>query len=46
MLSVPNPELGFTVDHNLGEYNEKPEVLASRKASSAKVSISGLRIVK
>lgn len=42
----PGAELGFEVKRDLGSYNEKEEVLAARKAASAVVAITGLRLVK
>ncbi len=42
----PGDELGFEVKRDLGEFREDPEVLASRKAADATVSVVDLRIVE
>lgn len=42
----PGVELGFEVKRDLGAYNEKEEVLAARKAGTAVVAVTGLRLVK
>lgn len=42
----PGAELGFEIKRDLGEFREEPEVLASRKAADATVSVVNLRIVE
>ncbi len=42
----PGAELGFEIKRDLGEFREEPEVLASRKAASAVVTVVDLRIVE
>jgi hypothetical protein len=42
----PGQELGFEVDRELGDFQEKDEVLAQRKAAEVVVSITKLSILK
>jgi hypothetical protein len=42
----PGEELGFEVSRTLGEFNQKEDVFAAHKASTAKVVVCGLRLVK
>lgn len=42
----PGAELGFEVRRDLGSFSEKEEMLATRKAASAVVAITGLRLGK
>ena len=42
----PGQELGFSVERTLGDFNEKAEELAGRKATTATVSVVELTVVK
>lgn len=42
----PGDELGFEVDRELGNFQEKEEILAQRKAASATINVSGFSVLK
>ena len=42
----PGQELGFEVQRQLGDFNEKEEVLNGQRAASAIISITDLRIIE
>jgi hypothetical protein len=42
----PGEELAFEVSRTIGEFNAKDDFLAAHKASSAKIAINGLRLMK
>ena len=42
----PGDELGFELQRELGDYNEKPEVLALNRASKVTLKVISLNIVK
>lgn len=42
----PGAELGFEVKRDLGSFSEKEDVLAARKATTAVVAVTDLRLVK
>jgi hypothetical protein len=42
----PGDELGFELQRELGDYNEKPEVLALNKASKVTLKVVSINIVK